>query len=155
MEKTAYKIIKLAHETETVAVDIFQVMQKSYTVEAQLLNIKDFPPLRRTSENIQSSGSTFFGCIDATELAAVVETSSQDALLDIHSMVVKPDHFRQGLAGALLDFIFENHVWKFARVETGRDNMPAIQLYKKHGFSSVRTWQTEFGIIKVELHKYR
>ena len=153
MPKAASKIIQLQYQIHRVAVDISHLMQNSYAVEALLLNVEDFPPLRRTALDIQNSGSIFYGCMFAAELVAAIEITCEQQVLEIHSLVVSPDYFRQGLAGRLLDFVFKKYAWQSATVETGRDNIPAIQLYQNHGFKITRNWQTESKIMKVELQK--
>ena len=38
-------------------------------------------------------------------------------------------------------------------METGRDNFPAIKLYKQLGFSKQDEWDTEHGVVKISLKK--
>ena len=59
-------------------------------------------------------------------------------LVDIHRLVVHPDRFRRGIAGALLDAL-EAHQPDAERwiVATGAANEPARRLYERHGFAPV------------------
>lgn len=58
---------------------------------------------------------------------------------ELKSMRTHPDHLRQGVAAALLDFIVDEartRGWKRLSLETGRGPTfdPALALYRKRGF---------------------
>ena len=146
-------IEKLQNENIEVAREIHAVFQLSYAVEAKLLKAKDFPPLKRPLQSFQSSENTFFGYLENTELAGVIEVELTDAYLDIHSLVVHPAFFRRGIASQLLAFLLHKYDAELFIVETGLDNKPAIELYKKHGFKEIKHWDTDFGIRKLMLEK--
>ncbi len=63
----------------------------------------------------------------------------EDEALDIHRLVVHPDHFRKGIARALVEHI-EGLAGTAARivVSTGAKNVPAKHLYRSLGFKEVR-----------------
>jgi len=155
MHRPEHNIIRMQQHKSTVAADIVQIMQEAYRVEAQLLGVDDFPPLKRTVEDVQNSASSFYGYQKNATLAAVVEVTCNAGCLDIHSLIVSPSFFRQGLASDLLDFVLDCYDWMSARVETGRDNQPAIKLYQKKGFIIVKQWLTSTGIMKIGLQKLR
>ena len=148
-------IIKIDHREMAAAAAIHQVMQDAYTIEAELLGVDDFPPLQRAVEYVQHSRSTFYGCFKQTELTAVIEITCDAEVLEIHSLVVSPNYFRQGLASQLLDCVLANQQWQSALVETGLDNQPAIKLYQKKGFEVVKEWRAAAGIMKIVLQKLR
>ena len=91
----------------------------------------------------------FFGYIEKTELAGVIEIELTDKYIDINSLVVQPKFFRRGIARKLLEFIFNRFDVKRFLVETGVNNKPATGLYKKLGFKEVKQWDTDFGIRKI------
>jgi len=137
--------------SERVAIQIHTVFQLSYKVEARLVGVDDFPPLRRTASLIQSSSSRFLGRHVGGDLAAVVEYSESEEGLSIDSVVVHPQYFRRGLASQLLQSLLVGVPWEIAYVDTAAANDPALELYKKFGFSESKRWKTADGIEKVRL----
>ena len=145
------KIERLDHRALETAEKMYAVFQRSYRKEADLIGIEDFPPLRRTAEDLMASGSQFFGVQQDSELAAVVEVTDHDAELDICSLVVDPAFFRRGYASRLLRFVLDTLIWQTAVVETAAVNDPAIALYRKVGFVEEKRWTPGHGIPKVLL----
>ena len=141
----------LEHRSESVAKQIYDVFQHSYKVEADLVGVEDFPPLRRKASHIQSSDSQFLGLRIGVDLAAVIEFTQTGEILSIDSLVVHPQYFRRGLASHLLRSLLADVSWQFADVETAAVNRPAVVLYEKFGFSESKRWQTVDGIEKVQL----
>jgi ribosomal protein S18 acetylase RimI-like enzyme len=146
-------ITKLQNKDLETAHKIHTVFQASYAIEAKLLNANDFPPLKRTLENFIASNTDFFGYLKHEEIAAVIEIATSTDYTHIQSLVVHPDFFRQGIAHKLMDFIFNTYDSKLFIVETGVDNGPASELYKKLGFIEVKQWDTPFGIRKIRFEK--
>lgn len=142
-------IQRLKHTDPTIATQIRAVFQVSYAVEAKLLKAVDFPPLKRELELFVSSTNDFFGYFEQDVLAAVVEIAHRDSCTHIQSLVVAPAFFRRGIAATMLEFILKSFDTNVFMVETGAANLPAIQLYKKFGFTEVLQWDTSFGIRKV------
>ena len=148
-----HKIHRLDHSQSDVGQKLWKLFQRSYQVEADLVGVSDFPPLKRSSENIRDSDSVFWGILNGQRIAATVELSFTSGLLEICSLVVNPDFFRQGMALALLDFVELEYHPAQSVVETASANTAAIQLYQSRGFVLSRRWMTTFGIEKVELKK--
>ncbi|MNW09639.1 Acetyltransferase (GNAT) family protein [compost metagenome] len=74
--------------------------------------------------------------------------------LTVTRMMVSPDHFRQGVAGNLLEFIFEHYTgMEQFIVSTGKLNIPAVTLYKKHGFVPVSLEEVAPGVELIEFHR--
>jgi len=144
--------IQLLNQTDKQrAREMHKVFQRSYSQEAKLLEIEDFPPLQRSSVDLSLSESLFYGVHESENLAAVIELECQHKRLEINSLVVDPDYFRRGYAENLMRFVLQYHSWKIAHVETARANLPAISLYAKLGFVLVRHWLTKERIAKVEM----
>ena len=141
----------LEHNSKGVATQIYDVFQLSYKVEAGLVGVDNFPPLRRSASFIQSSSSQFFGQRIGSDLAAVIEFTSEGENLSIDSLVVHPQYFRRGLASQLLQSLLEKRSWQHAFVETAAANDPALELYQKFGFAESKRWETSDGIKKVRL----
>lgn len=144
-------INKLDHLNEEVASQIFTVFQNSYKIEAQLIGVIDFPPLLRSTKDIVNSETLFYGFNENESLTAVIEITIEDKLLDIHSLTVDPKYFRKGIANKLITYVLEKIDFSKAIVETAVVNIPAINLYKKHGFVEFKRWTPSHGIQKLAM----
>jgi len=144
-------IKKLDNSNAEVASQIFTIFQKSYKVEAQLIDIIDFPPLSRSVQHIESSKTLFYGFIENKNLTAIIEISIKDKLIEIDSLTVDPSYFRKGIAGKLIRYILSTFKFSEAIVETAVVNEPAITLYKKHGFVEFKRWTPDHGIQKLAM----
>lgn len=142
---------KLLNHTDTpIAQEIHTLFQESYLIEAKLIGVENFPPLTRSVNNIQKSKTQFWGFYKDSILATVAEIETNPNLLDIHSFVVSPQFFRQGLANNLLAYLLKYTDCNSAVVETASANKPAILLYKKFGFTEDKKWSLK-GINKIRL----
>ncbi|MDO6518498.1 GNAT family N-acetyltransferase [Zobellia uliginosa] len=146
-------IERLENNNIEVSQKIRSVFQASYKIEAELLNAIDFPPLKRPLESYIDSETEFFGYIKGKELAGVVEIKSNDEFTHICSLVVAPDFFKQGIASALIKFVFNTFDSQLFIVETGLENGPATALYKKFHFKEVKQWNTDHGVRKIKFER--
>lgn len=144
-------IIKLDNTNEKVANQIFTVFQNSYQVEAQLIGVREFPPLLRTATNIAHSSTTFYGYYQDNSLAAVIEVAKENTHFNIDSLTVDPSFFRKGIGSKLIDFVLANNKDSKTTVETAVVNIPAIKLYQKHGFVEFKRWIPSHGIEKLAM----
>lgn len=143
-------MIKLLSHADPFTADlIYQVFQVSYAVEARLLKSNDFPPLKRTAEDIRQDRTVFYGFWKHEKLAGVMEIRSENTRTHICSLTVDPDYFRQGIAVTLLEFALKSYPSERFTVETGLGNAPAVSLYENFGFIRQKTYMTEAGIEKV------
>lgn len=141
----------LDHRDPQVAATIHALLQRSYRVEAELMGITEFPPLQRTLNQVRQVGTEFRGCWFERELTAAVELKPSGSQLEICSLVVDPNYFRRGLASLLLRHILSRPGFSTVVVETAAANLPALALYRSHGFRLNRHWTTAEGIAKVAL----
>ncbi|WP_154224135.1 GNAT family N-acetyltransferase [Marinicella rhabdoformis] len=149
-------VIILSHQDESIAQNIFQVFQDSYQIEASLIGVDDFPPLSRSAEAIQNSTTDFYGFFEGEDLAAVIEvnhTVGDYSQLKICSLTVDPKHFRKGIAGQLIQYVFSLHEVDEYIVETAVVNKPAIKLYEKHGFTEYKQYLPDHGIPKTVMKR--
>jgi ribosomal protein S18 acetylase RimI-like enzyme len=58
--------------------------------------------------------------------------------MDIHRLIVDPDHFRKGIAQSLLSYAERQEGIKRINVSTGSKNTPAVRFYEKNGFQKVK-----------------
>ena len=63
----------LEHRNWDIAREIHAVLERSYREEAGLLDISDFPPLRRTVSLVRAAAGNFVGYRINADLAGVVE----------------------------------------------------------------------------------
>lgn len=146
-------IKSLQNKDVDISNKIRSVFQVSYAVEAKLLNATYFPPIKRNIEGFINSKNEFFGYLENQELVGVIEIDPNSNSIHIQSLVVHPKFFRQGIARKLIEFVFNLYDSKLFTVETGVDNGPAIELYRKAGFKEVKQWNTEYGIRKIRLER--
>ncbi len=144
-------IRKLDNSNKVVAKQIFTVFQNAYQVEAQLIGVLSFPPLLRTVNNIEDSTTSFYGFIENNELAGVIELAKENEQLNIDSLTVDPSFFRKGIASKLIDYVLADNSLLKTTVETAVVNIPAIKLYKKHGFVEFKRWTPDHGIEKLAM----
>jgi ribosomal protein S18 acetylase RimI-like enzyme len=136
-----------------VAMQLYELMQAAYKVEAQLLQDDDFPPLRRTLQKLSSAQSRFFGISENGNLYAAIELVVLHAEVYIDALVVAPQQFRKGLGTALLRHVLKLYPRKTFIVQTGKANIPAISLYHKSGFETESETTTPAGLRLVSLVK--
>jgi ribosomal protein S18 acetylase RimI-like enzyme len=147
-------VLQLAHAAPPMAEAIRAVMFQAYLVEAALLGVQDFVPLRRTADHIASSDALFLGISPAGMLAAVAEVESPEPHhVHIGSLVVLPSHFRRGLGTSLVRHIVATNASSAVTVSTSVRNQPALLLYTSQGFREHRRWTTNDGIPMVTLRR--
>ena len=144
-------IKKLDISNEEVANKIFTIFQNSYKIEAELIGAVVFPPLLRSAKDIENSTTLFYGFSENDCLAAIIEIVIEDKHLDINSLTVDPNYFKKGIASKLISYVLETTDFSQAIVETAVVNIPAINLYKKHGFVEFKTWTPSHGIEKIAM----
>ena len=144
-------ITKLDNSNENVANQIFTIFQRSYKIEAQLIGALDFPPLLRSAKDIEHAKTLFYGFSENECLAAIIEIVIKDRRLEINSLTVDPNFFRKGIADKLISYALNIINFSEAVVETAVVNIPAINLYKKHGFVEFRRWTPSHGIQKLAM----
>lgn len=146
-------IERLENKDIEVSKRIRTVFQLSYKIEAKLLNAFDFPPLKRPLKSYVTSNTEFFGYIKDGELAGVIEIKHNNSFTDINSLVVSPACFRQGIARKLMEFVFNIFDSNLFVVDTGLENGPATELYKKFDFKEVKQWNTDHGVRKIKFER--
>lgn len=150
--ESAAQFIQLDHSSERESERIRDLLFASYTVEARLIGVSSFPPLQRSVEEIRSASSSFFGCIHNDVLLGVAEIEPGDRkFFNIASLGVQPDSFRRGVGTFLLVGILDHIPSRPITVSTASANTPAISLYEKQGFRTVKNWSTPCGISMITL----
>ena len=143
-------IIKINNKKKEIAKEIRTIFQVSYAVEASILKVVDFPPLKRTVSEFLDSNSEFYAYYLIKNIAGVIEIENHEDLTHIQSLVVYPKYFRNRIGSKLVQFILDTYKSKIFTVETGLDNHPAIKLYKNFDFQEQYQWDTNHGVRKVK-----
>jgi len=114
---------------------LLQIQLPAYQIEAELIGFYGIPALKDTVETLQACCEEGYGWWVDGKLAGAITYEYEEEQLVICRLVVDPAHFRKGIGEALLKHLLaeKQHVSSFS-VHTGAANVPAINLYKKHGF---------------------
>ena len=146
-------IRRIDHSKLGNANNIWDIFQHSYTVEAKILKVDNFPPLNRSISQIMKSNNIFFAFYNCSDLVALIEIDSSKKNTHIQSLVVCPKYFRRGIGSKMVQFVLDTYNSNIFTVETGADNYPAINLYKHFAFKEEFNWDTEHGVRKIRLHR--
>jgi len=127
--------LDLAAQGTAEAVVVLQ--RASYRVEADLLGARTLPALKETPRQLRRTREQFLGAFEGERLVGAVSWKRNGSLVDVHRLVVHPDRFRRGIAGALLDALEEREGdAERSIVATGAANAPARRLYERRGFTA-------------------
>ncbi|RDU34978.1 GNAT family N-acetyltransferase [Neobacillus piezotolerans] len=125
--------IDITNENE--ALDVLRIQLPSYQVEAELIDFYGIPALNDTAETLMKSGETFYGYYENGSLCGAISFKKENGTIDIHRLMVHPDHFRKGIARQLLHSLVQNNrEEKRLIVSTGANNTPAVRFYEQSGF---------------------
>ncbi|KKK39161.1 GCN5 family acetyltransferase [Mesobacillus campisalis] len=117
---------------------VLKIQIPSYKVEAEIIGSYEIPALKDTIYTLQHCGETFFGYYVNEELCGVISVKADDEYVDIHRLIIHPNHFRKGIAQLLLNFIESKFKAETIKVATGSKNIPAVRLYEKNGFRNMK-----------------
>ncbi len=151
IDETA-SIVALDQADEKIAREIKTLHNAAYTVEAQLLGLEKFPPLRRTLGSFTGAKSAFFGYMHQGSCVGLVELEIENiSIVEVSSLVIHPKFHRRGIATKLMTYVLSEAQNRRVIVSTAAGNYPAIGLYEGLGFHIVDQWTTEGGIDIVQL----
>lgn len=141
------------HDTEVVK-NVLELQKASYIFEANLIDFYEIPPLIDTIDSLKESDEVFYGYYVEDVLAGVISYKRIDDVLDIHRLAIKPRFFHMGIAGRLINFVEEldNSINKVI-VSTGKDNIPAVNLYLKNGYKKTKDFEISQGIYLTQFEK--
>ncbi|KUP20688.1 GNAT family N-acetyltransferase [Paenibacillus sp. DMB5] len=149
-------IIRLDLQDDYTLSELWSLQHKAYRLEAEMIGFHEIPPLMETREMLAAVKEAFYGCFDESGelLGAVAVLEETPGNLTVTRMMVNPEHFRQGIAGSLLEFIFGLYsgIEQFI-VSTGKLNHPAVTLYTKHGFVPANVEEVAPGVELIEFYR--
>ena len=134
-----------SHERE--AARIVALQRTSYSVEAALIGAFDIPPLREPMHALSCCGETFYGYFAGGELVGAVSCKVESGVVDVHRLMVHPEHFRKGIVCSLTEHL-EDTETPLSRIvaSTGSINFPASSLYRRLGFAEKREVEVARGL---------
>ncbi|MEW4022570.1 bifunctional GNAT family N-acetyltransferase/GrpB family protein [Bacillus sp. YAF8] len=145
----------LQHTQEQTAREIAAVQRCSYQKEAELIGFFGIPGLHETAEDIQRSRETFAGFKEKDRLAGVISYEKKGYNLVICRLTVHPSGFRKGIGRALIQFVIDqNRDAQKIEAATASQNVPAVSLYLKAGFTEAGQTETPEGLTLSFFHLY-
>ncbi|MNM67338.1 Mycothiol acetyltransferase [compost metagenome] len=128
---------------------LWGLQHAAYRLEAKAVGLTETPPLPDTFDSIRTSSDHFIGELseDGELLGAIAVRDESPGILEITRLMVHPNHLRQGIGGKLLEYVLANHSDKQGFTVTASTlNAPAVALYRKFGFRSVRQIGSAAGV---------
>src|SRR5882724_10977297 len=148
-------MIRLANIREpAVAARIHALQRAAYAVEGERIGCSDFPPLRETIEVLQRSADCFLVFLECENIIGCLSYECFGTSATITRLVVSPQHFRRGIATALLRALGNRlPVGSVAYASTADLNQPAIRAYENEGYRTVSRQVSPEGIALCRLQK--
>ena len=146
-------IRKVNHRNEYTAKAIQRIQRPAYLVEAELMGFEGIPQLKESTIEIQNSDETFLGYMEQEVLLGFISYKKENNIVDIHRLVVNPEHFRKGIGRKLLAYLMEEFEGMEFIVSTGKMNKPAKNLYTSFGFVETEDFEVAPGIFCTTLKK--
>ena len=147
-------IKRLDIKNRKIATEILSIQIPSYLVEAKIIDYYDLPPLKDTIDSLQQCQETFYAYYLQEEVCGIISFKLDKTEVDLHRLIVHPDHFRKGIAQKLLDFVEMIEGVKSMRVTTGAKNKPAINFYLKNGFRKLQEVKVDEHLILSSFRKH-
>ncbi len=138
---------------EAIARSVLALQRQSYAVEAALIGDDRIPQLTETLDELRAAELEWLGAFDGDGLTGAVSWRILGDDVDIDRLIVAPRAFRRGVATVLLDALDGIYPNRRMAVSTGRDNEPAITLYRRRGFTVVRDVEVIPGLFVTELER--
>lgn len=137
-----------------VAKNVLALQKAAYGEEMKWIGFW-IPVLDETEETLKNSGEIFVGFHIGKTLCGVVSYALRDGIVDITRVAVHPDFFRKGIAEALIRYLERLELDMVGAVVTvAEENLPAIKLYEKLGFTEMRYFVTKEGLSMIEMRKW-
>ncbi|SFH63898.1 Acetyltransferase (GNAT) family protein [Priestia megaterium] len=147
-------IKRLDIKNREIVAEILSIQVPSYLVEAKIIGYYDLPPLKDTIDSLQQSQETFFAYYLQEKLCGIISFKLDKTEVDLHRLIVHPDHFRTGIAQKLLSFVETIEGVKSIIVTTGAKNTPAINFYLKNGFRKLQEVKVDEHLILSSFRKH-
>jgi glyoxylase-like metal-dependent hydrolase (beta-lactamase superfamily II)/GNAT superfamily N-acetyltransferase len=138
----------------SVATQIHSLSRAAYSVEAEWIGCTNFPPLNETLDLLQRSTDCFLIVVEGDTIVGCIAYDRHATKTTITRLVVSPQHFRKGIAVALLRNL-ETRLAEGTIVcaETADRNEAAIRAYEKLGYTAVSRQSSPEGIALQRVEK--
>ncbi|MCY9512765.1 GNAT family N-acetyltransferase [Paenibacillus apiarius] len=141
-------MIKLLDMNDDETLEQLWYLQRlAYRIEADILGFERIPPLMDTIADLRQTSETFYGWWADVELVGALSYEmAAPAIMDICRLMVRPDHFRQGIGTELLKHALQLPQASTYWIATGVRNVAALKLYEREGFRAVRDEEIVSGV---------
>ncbi|HSJ37654.1 MAG TPA: GNAT family N-acetyltransferase [Planococcus sp. (in: firmicutes)] len=146
-------IQELDHRSESTAKAIQRIQHPAYLVEAEMMGFQGIPQLKESVLELRNSSEVFVGYLEEDRLLGFISYKKETNTIDIHRLVVDPEHFRKGIGRKLLAFLLGKYKGMDFIVSTGKANVPAKKLYESFGFIETEDFEVAPGIFCTALEK--
>jgi ribosomal protein S18 acetylase RimI-like enzyme len=114
----------------SIAEKILKLQKSSYQIEADIIHYNKIPPLIE----LINSTETFVVYESQQEIIGFLSYQIQQQNVEICRLAIHPNHFKNGIATKLFNFLLTIKNIKQYIVSTAEKNLPAITFYLKNGF---------------------
>lgn len=135
----------LAADPHVVAT-VLAMQHASYAVEADLIGDARLPPLHEDDHAIASWRGRWTTAWEGVDLLGAIAWADDGQQLELSKVMVHPAAMRRGVASILLERVLADSGAPRVVVATGRDNVPAVAFYRRHGFDHAGDEQVPPGI---------
>ena len=125
---------------------LLDLQKAAYAVEAELLGDDHIPPLNETLVGLAAFRGYWVVAWDGVQLFGAVAWDDHGDQLEIDRLMVAPSAHRSGVGSALMRCVIRAAGGRPIHTATGKDNLPAIRLYEKHGFRALGDEEVPPGI---------
>lgn len=135
------------------AAELLRLQHAAYRVEAGIVGDNRLPPLTADESDVAAWRGHLLVAWEATHLLGAVAWSEREDVMEVDRLMVDPAAHRRGVATTLLAHVLERGGSRDVDVSTGRDNAPAVALYRGHGFEPVGDEQAPTGLWLTHLRR--
>ncbi|MTD14863.1 GNAT family N-acetyltransferase [Nakamurella sp. YIM 132087] len=140
-------IARLDPQLPGVGERLLGVQRAAYLVEAELIGDDRIPTLSETLDELRAARLSWTGAFDDDGvLVGAIGWSVAGDLIDVERLVVDPAAHRQGIGRRLVQVALDMAAGRGLTVSTGRDNAPALALYRSLGFRDVEDVEVVPGL---------
>ena len=129
-----------------LAAALLRLQRTSYAMEAALIGDDRIPPLQEDEIGLTAWRGRWVTAWDGVGLVGAIAWWESDDAVEVHKVMVSPSAMRRGIASTLLGRALDTASGRPVVAATGRENVPAVSLYGKHGFRSQGDEQVPPGI---------
>jgi ribosomal protein S18 acetylase RimI-like enzyme len=146
-------IKQLDLKDEKILEKILDIQIASYKIEAEIIEFDEIPPLKDTINSLKQCNETLYGYFIDDILAGIISYKIENDTLDIHRVAVHPSFFKRGIAKELINFVEKIDKIKNIIVCTGKENIPAVNLYMKNGYKKIKDIKIKEGFYLTSFEK--